>query len=80
MIESNSYVNEDDILDKIGEFRDSLSTYDRRLFNIWWDLDLRKGREIAEHLDISISGAYNIIKECKGIDYRLENFIRKNII
>jgi hypothetical protein len=80
MIQSNSYVNEDDILDKIESFRWSLSTYDRRLFNIWWDLDLRKGREIAEHLDISISGAYNIIKECEDIDFRLEKYIRKNII
>jgi hypothetical protein len=80
MIESNSYINEDDILCKIETFRDTLSTYDRRLFNIWWDLDLRKGKEISEYLDISFTGAYRIIKECKDLDFRLENFIRKNII
>lgn len=69
-----------DILTKIESFRDTLNTYDRRLFNIWWDLDLRKGKDIAEYLDISISGAYNIIRECKELDIRLEIFIRKNII
>lgn len=69
-----------DILTKIEDFRDSLNTYDRRLFNIWWDLDLRKGKDIAKYLDISISGAYNIIKECKELDIRLEIYIRKNII
>ena len=69
-----------DILTKIESFRDTLNTYDRRLFNIWWDLDLRKGKDIAEYLDISISGAYNIIKECKELDIRLEIYIRKNII
>lgn len=80
MIESNTYVNEDDILDKIESFRDSLSTYDRRLFNIWWDLDLRKGKEIADYLEISMTGAYRIISECKDLDFRLEKYIRKNII
>lgn len=80
MIESNTYFNEDDILNKIDEFRDSLSSYDKRLFNIWWDLDLRKGKDIAEYLDISMTGAYRIISECKDLDFRLEKYIRKNII
>lgn len=76
----NNGPDSSDILSKIEDFRDTLNTYDRRLFNIWWDLDLRKIKEVAEYLQISSSGAYRIIGECKELDIRLEIFIRKNII
>jgi len=75
-IESDNYITDELMIN----FKDTLSTYDKRLFNIWWDLDLRKGKDIAEYLNISMTGAYNIIKECKEIDFRLEKYIRKNII
>jgi hypothetical protein len=68
----------DEIIDQLQDFRDNLSTYDKRLFNIYYDLDLRKGKEIAEHLDISISSAYPIIKECKNLEHKLRNHIKLN--
>lgn len=70
----------DHIITLIEEFRLTLSTYDRRLFNIWWDLDLRKVNEVANYLEISSSGAYRIIKECRELELKLEKYIRKNII
>lgn len=66
------------ILDQISTFTESLNTYDRRLFHIYYDLDLRKGKEIADHLDISISSAYPIIKECKQLELKLRNHIKLN--
>jgi predicted DNA-binding protein YlxM (UPF0122 family) len=66
------------ILEQLQEFRDNLSTYDKRLFNIYYDMDLRKGKEIAEHLDISISSAYPIIKECKQLEHKLRTHIKLN--
>jgi DNA-directed RNA polymerase specialized sigma subunit len=68
----------DEIIDQLQDFRENLSTYDKRLFNIYYDLDLRKGKEIAEHLDISISSAYPIIKECKKLEHKLRNHIKLN--
>jgi len=68
----------ENILEQIQEFRDGLSTYDRRLFHIYYDMDLKKGRDIAHHLDISISSAYPIIKECKRIEQKLSNHIKMN--
>lgn len=66
------------ILEQIQDFRDNLSTYDRRLFNIYYDMDLKKGKDIAQHLDISISSAYPIIKECKQLEIKLRNHIKSN--
>jgi hypothetical protein len=66
------------ILEQIQDFRDNLSTYDRRLFNIYYEMDLRKGKDIASHLDISISSAYPIIKECKQLEIKLRNHIKSN--
>ena len=66
------------ILEQLQDFRDNLSTYDKRLFNIYYDMDLRKGKEIAEHLDISISSAYPIIRECKQLEQKLRTHIKLN--
>jgi predicted DNA-binding protein YlxM (UPF0122 family) len=41
-------------------------------------MDLRKGKEIADHLDISISSAYPIIKECKQLEHKLRSHIKLN--
>jgi predicted DNA-binding protein YlxM (UPF0122 family) len=41
-------------------------------------MDLRKGKEIADHLDISISSAYPIIKECKQLELKLRSHIKLN--
>ena len=66
------------ILDQISTFTESLNTYDRRLFHIYYEMDLRKGKEIADHLDISISSAYPIIKECKKLENKLRSHIKLN--
>ena len=64
---------------KMGFFN-SLSHYDKRLFNIYFNLELQKGREIADYLDISLSGAYLIKNECKQLEDRYRNYIKKQTI
>jgi len=70
--------NAEEILAQIQEFSTTLNQYDRRLFHIYYEMDLRKGKEIASHLDISISSAYPIIKECKQLELKLRNHIKTN--
>lgn len=61
-------------------FYTTLSSYDKRLFHIYFDLELQKGKQIAEYLDISISSAYLVIKECKAIEQRYVEFIIRQSI
>lgn len=70
--------NAEVILAQIQDFSSGLNQYDRRLFHIYYEMDLRKGKEIASHLDISISSAYPIIKECKQLELKLRNHIKTN--
>ena len=67
------------ILDQIQDFSSGLNQYDRRLFHIYYEMDLRKGKDIADHLAISISSAYPIIKECKQLELKLRNHIKLNL-
>ena len=68
------------ILDQIQDFSSGLNQYDRRLFHIYYEMDLRKGKDIADHLAISISSAYPIIKECKQLELKLRNHIKLNTL
>ena len=68
------------ILDQIQDFSSGLNQYDRRLFHIYYEMDLRKGKDIANHLAISISSAYPIIKECKQLELKLRNHIKLNTL
>lgn len=64
----------------IKSWESTLKNEEARLWNIWYHRNLRKGREIAEHLDISISGSYSLIKECKLLEQDLRNYILKKLI
>lgn len=82
----NTHVIEQDRLDEslIEEIQEAfilnLSSYEKRLYNIYFILDLKKGREIAEHLNISMSGSYNVINECKALKNKFNEFIKKYIL
>lgn len=69
----------DIIVELINKYESSLSSYNKRLFNIYIVQDLRKGREIAQHLDISISGAYSVINECKVIENNFKEWLKNQI-
>lgn len=64
----------------IKSWESTLKNEEARLWNIWYHRNLRKGREIAEHLDISISGSYSLIKECKLLEQDLRNYILKKLV
>lgn len=66
--------------DLYKEFQQELSQYERRLFNIYTIQRIRKGKEVAKHLNISTSYAFKIILEAKPIEERFRNFIKSNVI
>lgn len=61
-------------------FYNNLNTYDKRLFNIYFNLELQKGLEIASYLDISLSSAYLVRNECKELEERYRNYVKKQAI
>lgn len=68
-------------IDEISKsFVSTLTAYDKGLYNIYFNLDLRKGKDIAEYLKISLSGAYLIKNECKELEKRYRDYILKNVV
>lgn len=59
----------------LNSFIKTLNPYERRLFNIWFNLELKTGKQISEYLSISLSLSYRTIKECKTIEDRFKNYI-----
>lgn len=57
------------------EFFKSLTNYEKRLFNIWFNLEKKSGKDISSYLKISLSLSYKTIKECKVIEERFKSFI-----
>lgn len=68
-----------DIEEWIKNWEGTLKNEEARLWNIWYHKNLRKGREISEYLDISISGSYSLIKECKLLEARLRDHILRQL-
>ena len=58
-----------------SEFHKGLTNYERRLFNIWFNLEKKTGKEISQYLNISLSLSYRTIKECKVIQDKFRQFI-----
>jgi hypothetical protein len=75
----NQGLDSETIQELINTFESTLSSYDKRLFSIYIVQDIRKGREVAEHLDISISGAYSVITECKVIENNFKEWLKNQI-
>ncbi len=62
------------------DFYKQLNNYDRRLFNIYFNLEMKSGKEIARYLNISLSLSYRTIKECKDIENRFKIYILSKYI
>ncbi len=67
--------NYENYIELLNDFCRNLNQYDKRLFNIWFNLELKTGKKIAEYLNISLSLSYKTIKECKEIEERFKNYI-----
>jgi len=63
----------------MSDFESTLNTIDKRLFSIYIVKEIRKGKDVAEHLDISISGAYGIINQCKEIEGKFKDWLKNQI-
>lgn len=66
-----------DVIKMQDMFYMTLSSYDKRLFNIYFNLNKQTGKDVAKYLDISVSSAYNLIKECKVIEQKYVHFIKR---
>lgn len=56
-----------------------LGVRSRRIWSLYWDLDLRRGRALAEHLNISTSGAYLLLKEARELEQSYREWILKHL-
>ena len=65
--------------DILVAWKATLDSYQRRLWGIYGEQGLTKGREIAMHLGISNSSAYLLIKEAKALEQQLKIYIKDNI-
>lgn len=59
-------------------FVKSLTNYEKRLFNIWFNLEIKNGKDLSTYLNISLSLSYRTIKECKMIEKKFKSFILTN--
>jgi hypothetical protein len=64
-----------DLDSKYEEFYNTLSTYDKRLFDIYHYKNHQLTREIAEHLNISMTSAHQILTQCKDLNERFKAFL-----
>ena len=72
--------SEEQINEWTRQFITKLSTLDKRLFNIYTILDKRRGHEVANHLCISISGAYTYINAAKLLEDQYREYIKSQCI
>lgn len=63
-----------------AEFVKSLTPKARREFSIYTEKNLRKGREVALHLNCSTSGAYRIIRSAKRVENQWKEWCKNQMI
>jgi hypothetical protein len=61
------------------EFYCRLPRIKKNMWYIWWILGIKKGKPMSEHLNISISGAYTVINDCKQLEIEFREFIKQKI-
>lgn len=69
--------NFDNLEEETRKFEDTLTSLEKRLFNIYYTLDLRTGDAIAKHLGISRTSGYNLIPQCKEIENRFKKHLTR---
>jgi hypothetical protein len=81
----NNYINDNTDLDfkmindKINEFKNNLSLYNKGLYEIYFTNYINDSVKIATHLNISKSSGYNILKECKNLEKKLKKYLLQYI-
>lgn len=70
-----------EIYDKaIATFLPTLTAYDRRLWSIYHEKDKTSGRLIAEHLQMSLSTGYDVLRQCKELNRRFRKHLLSQVI
>jgi len=70
---------EEFLLRRNTEFLQTLSPYQQRLWSIYFEKHKVSGRLIAEHLKMSLSTGYVVLRECKEISQKYREFLLKYI-
>ena len=65
--------------EKTREFHSSLTAYEQRLWSIYFEKHKISGRLISEHLDMSLSTGYTVLRECKDLSNRYREFLLRYI-
>jgi hypothetical protein len=58
----------EEIMEVLNDFKETLNTVDKRIFDMYTIRGIQKGKDMALHLGISISGAYGIIIRAKQLE------------
>lgn len=69
----------DEINNVLDSFKTTLNKYDLILYEMFYEKQINTAKLLAKHLNISISGAYLIIKEIKEIEIKLRIYIEEYI-
>jgi hypothetical protein len=69
----------DTMLGSIERWRAQLCARDRRLFNVYTQLEIRKGADLSNYLNISQSGAYLLIREAKELENQLREWLIEDL-
>lgn len=78
-IPTTDTIDGDTIEKLMNTYYDKLNNHNKRLFSIYTLKGIRKGKDVATHLNISISGAYGIINECKEVEDKFKLWIISQI-
>lgn len=70
-------VTEQMILDWIKEWEMTLSAMDKRIWNMWHHQNIRKGKEFAKFLNISVDYGFSLVRDGKRLDLSLRNYIKQ---
>lgn len=70
---------EEEINQVLDNFKLTLNKYDLRLYEMYYEKQINTAKLLTKHLNISISGAYLIIKEIKEIEIKLRIYVEKYI-
>lgn len=74
-IYEDDIINVEYINNTIDDFSNTLSTYDKSLFNIYYIKGIDTAEKIKKHLNISRSLAYRTVKECHVLEDKLKEYV-----
>lgn len=78
-IYSNYDIDTDVIYKLIDEFYTELTREEKNIWNIYYNKNINTAKAISNHLNISISYSYTILKTAKELEDKLREYVKNNI-